>query len=140
MNIEVKKLTPNAQIPTKGTEYSAGYDLYAVEDIVIPENDRRLVGTGIAMSIPAGYVGIIKSRSGISYKFHADVCAGVIDSDYRGEVKVLIATTSKPINIHTGDRIAQILFIPVPEFTITEVPDLNSTVRGSGGFGSTGSS
>ncbi len=125
-------------MPTKGTAGAAGYDLYASHNIEIPPGQRRVVDTGIEMEIPAGVVGMIKSRSGLAANSSIDVAAGVIDSDYRGSVGVLLCNTGhnwKPIKC--GDRIAQILFLLCHPGDLVEVDRLSATERGEGGFGST---
>ena len=122
---EVKKLSESAKIPTKDKD-DAGWDLY------------KLIPTGIAMALPRGYAGLIWDRSSMGVKgLHRH--AGVIDSGYRGPVKVCLHnTTDESYNIELGDRVAQILIQEVPFFRIHEVEELDSTERGSGGFGSTG--
>lgn len=134
---EVKKLSESAKIPTKDKD-DAGWDLYTNEAITIPAGATKLVSTGVAVAIPKGYVGLIWDRSSMGVKgLHRH--AGVIDSGYRGPVKVCLHnTTDESYNIELGDRVAQILIQEVPFFRIHEVEELDSTERGSGGFGSTG--
>ena len=134
---KVKKLTESASIPTKN-QHDAGWDLYTDEGITIPAGATVLISTGIAMAIPKGYAGLIWDRSSMGVKgLHRH--AGVVDSEYRGPVKVCLHnTTKKPYSIERGDRIAQILIQEIPLFRIQEVEELDSTKRGSGGFGSTG--
>ena len=134
---EVKKLTKSASIPTKNQD-DAGWDLYTNEAVTIPAGGTVLVSTGIAMAIPKGYAGLIWDRSSMGVKgIHRH--AGVIDSGYRGEVKVCLHnTTNESYDIELGDRVAQILIQKIPLFRIQEVEELDSTKRGSGGFGSTG--
>lgn len=136
--VEVKKLYESANIPTKGHPSDAGWDLYANEDIELWPEETKLISTGIAMSLPKGFVGLIWDRSSMGVKgIHRH--AGVIDSSYRGEVKVCLHnTTSGLYKIKTGDRIAQLLIQEIPTFRLHEVKELDSTDRGSGGFGSTG--
>jgi dUTP pyrophosphatase len=143
MNVKIKKLSPNATIPTKAHLSDAGWDLYSSEDICIGPGERALVSTNISMSIPNGFVGLIWPRSGLSVKKGIDVLAGVIDATYRGEVKVCLLNTGKSWEddvfiINAGDRIAQILFQEVPHFNLVEVQDLDSTDRAENGFGSSG--
>ena len=135
---EVKRLTKSASLPTKGNDDDAGWDLYANESVTIPAGATVLVSTGIAMAIPKGYTGLIWDRSSMGVKgIHRH--AGVVDSGYRGPVKVCLHnTTGNPYTVDIGDRVAQILIQGVPAFKIHEVEELNSTDRGSGGFGSTG--
>lgn len=146
MNINIHLFDQtNAKLPTRGTSQSAGYDLYASEDIVLMPMERKLVSTGIGMSIPNGYYGKIFDRSGMAYKNGLTCLAGVIDSDYRGEVKVLLlnVTNSSKV-VSKGERIAQIVFMEYlnTNFTTISKSDfLNDTFdnnRGNGGFGSTG--
>ena len=135
----VKKLDPLAIIPTISNPSDAGYDLYATEHRYIAPRKRALIKTGIAMAIPEGHVGRIWPRSGLSVKHGIDVLAGVVDSGYRGEVRVCLFNSSElQLEINHGDRIAQILFQPVSHFQLIESEDLSSTKRGEGGFGSTG--
>lgn len=137
--IAIKKLTENATVPTKNNTSDAGWDLYAVEDAVINSGDRTTIATGVAMAIPEGYVGLIWPRSGLAVKSGVDVFAGVIDSGYRGEIKVCLYNSSKEeLKITTGDRIAQILFQEIPSFSLTIVDSLDITERGGDGFGSSG--
>ena len=141
--IKVKKLTESAQIPTRANESDAGWDIYSDEDVIINPNTQRLISTGISVEIPHGTVGLIWPRSSLAVKNGVDVFAGVVDSGYRGEVKVCLfnagSVWSTPrVNIAKGDRIAQILFQPIPQFSLVESTELTDTNRGSGGFGSTG--
>jgi len=135
---EVKLLHDSAKSPTKGNIDDAGWDLYAFETISIPSGATVLVSTGVSMAIPKGYVGLIWDRSSMGVKgVHRH--AGVIDSGYRGEVKVCLHNTTKePYHIERGDRIAQMLIQEAPNFIQHVVHELDSTDRGDGGFGSTG--
>ena len=142
MEIKVKKLTDTAIVPTKSRTTDAGYDLYADEDVAIYPEDTKLISTGVAFAIPDGYAGLIWDRSGLGSKgIHRH--AGVVDSSYRGEVKVALSNSrsSHEDNIYflnRGDRIAQILFQKVPHFDLVETEELDDTDRGSSGFGSSG--
>ena len=137
--IAIKKLTKSATVPTKNNTSDAGWDLYAVEDAVINSGDRTTIATGVAMAIPEGYVGLIWPRSGLAVKSGVDVFAGVIDSGYRGEIKVCLYNSSKEeLKITTGDRIAQFLLQESPSFSLTIVDSLDITERGGDGFGSSG--
>lgn len=140
MQLSVQRLCANATLPARATSGAAGYDITCTETVHIPPNERRLVSTGVAVAIPHGYVGILKSRSSMAWKRTLDVQAGVIDSDYRGEVKVLLHNahpTAERI-VTSGERVAQMLVLPVPHLSITECTSLPPTDRGHGGFGSTG--
>ena len=141
--MKIKKLNDNATVPTYGSEFSAGADLYACEesDVVIGAGETRLIHTGIALEIPVGYVGLIYARSGLATKRGLAPAnkVGVIDSDYRGEIMVALYNQSgEPQTVSVGERIAQIVFTPyaTAEFEIAD--ELDTTARGEGGFGSTG--
>ena len=139
LSIRCKRLSEDATIPTRAYEHDAGWDLYASDKTYITPLHRRGVKTSISMAIPEGYVGLIWPRSGLAVKGGVDVFAGVIDSGYRGEIKVCLYNSSEiQLEINKGDRIAQILFQEIPQTTIVEVDDLNDSKRGHGGFGSSG--
>lgn len=140
MILKIKKLDPNAIIPTRANPTDAGADLYALEDIRIQPNTRELVRTGISLEVPESYYARIAPRSGLAYKNGIDVLAGVVDSSYRGEVGVILLNTDtqKIFNIRAGDRIAQLIIEAHYNMTIREVDSLSDTTRGDGGFGSTG--
>ena len=136
---KVQLLHHNASVPTRGTESAAGYDLYNPADTFIPAKSQLLIPIGIAMAIPDGWVGQINPRSSVASKRNLRIGARVIDSDYRGEIKVIIANLGdEDFIINRGDRIAQIIVAPVQRGTLVEVSELDSTQRGVGGFGSTG--
>jgi len=117
----------------------AGWDLYASEDAIIDPGSSELISTSIALAIPDGYVGLIWDRSGMAAKRGVHRFAGVIDSGYRGEIKVCLWNSAdKYCIIQKGERIAQIIFQALPPFVLTEVNSLEDTDRGDGGFGSTG--
>ncbi|OJK01076.1 hypothetical protein ASPACDRAFT_59870 [Aspergillus aculeatus ATCC 16872] len=135
----VQKLTPSGRAPTRGSAFAAGYDLYSAKDTIIPSKGKALVDTGIAIAVPEGTYGRIAPRSGLASKHFIDTGAGVIDADYRGEVKVLLFNFSDvDFEIKEGDRVAQLVLerIYTPEVTVVE--KLEESVRGAGGFGSTG--
>lgn len=128
-----------ATIPTKANKSDAGWDLYSVEELVLLPGKRHAFHTGIAFEIPDEFVGLIWPRSGMSVNKGVDVLAGVIDSGYRGEIKVcLLNTGEESCKINKGDRIAQILFQQVPNFDLIS-SEVNTTARGKSGFGSSGS-
>ena len=135
---EVKLLHDSAKAPTKGHMSDAGWDLYAFETVSIPAGATVLVSTGISMAVPKDHVALIWDRSSMGVKgIHRH--AGVVDSGYRGEVKVCLHNTTKePYHIERGDRIAQMLIQEAPNFIQHVVHELDSTSRGDGGFGSTG--
>lgn len=141
--INIKKLDDRAIMPTYGSEFSAGADLYAVldDEIVIKPGETVLVRTGIAMEIPIGYAGLIYARSGLATKMGLAPAnkVGVIDADYRGEIMVsLYNQSSSNRTISNGERIAQLVITPFYKASFEEVSILSETVRGAGGFGSTG--
>ena len=140
--LKIKKLDEKAIIPTYGTEYSAGADLYALldEDLEIKPGETVMIGTGLAMAIPTGYAGLIYARSSLGSKKGLAPAnkVGVIDSDYRGEIKVPLFNQSKETQIITkNERIAQIIFTPYLKVNFQETNELDDTNRGTGGFGST---
>ena len=142
--IAVKKLNPNAVLPTYGSEYAAGADLYALtdEEIVFAPHETKLVKTGLAMEIPEGYAGLIYARSGLASKRGLAPAnkVGVIDSDYRGEIMVALHNHSDiEQKIEPKERIAQLVVTPFLKGDFQESETLNETMRGEGGFGSTGS-
>lgn len=143
MNIKLKKIKSNAKVPTRGSEQSAGYDLYACISgpLVIAPHSTEKVSTGIAMEIPEGYFGAIFARSGLAAKegLRPANCVGVCDSDYRGEYIVALHNdTDEMKKINPNERIAQLVILPFLPIEFEEVNDLSITTRGSGGFGSTG--
>ena len=117
----------------------AAFDLEANEDTFLYGYSRKLISTGVRMAIPEGYCGIIKSRSGLAVKNSVEIGAGVIDAGYRGEIKVLLCNHGDTVlPIKPGDRIAQLMIVPVPAVTLEVVKDLDETTRSDKGFGSTG--
>lgn len=144
MNIKFKKLNEKAVVPTYGTEYSAGADLYAcIEEpsVVIEPGETVLIPTGLAMEIPEGFAGLIYARSGLATKRGIAPAnkVSVIDSDYRGEIRIPLHNHSAlPVTIDVAERIAQIIFTPYLRGIFEESNSLSDTERGVGGFGSTG--
>lgn len=141
--IKYKKLNEYAHEPTRGSEYAAGYDLYAATDeaITIPAHTTIKIGTGLAFELPNHTFAAIFARSGLATKqgLRPANCTGVIDADYRGEVIVAIHNdTNEEQTINSGDRIAQMVLMPYIGMTFVEVNSLEETKRGEGGFGSTG--
>ena len=144
--INIKKIDENAKIPTYGSEFAAGADLYAVihneeNKVEIIPGETAFVDTGIAMEIPEGYVGLIYARSGLACKQGLAPAnkVGVIDSDYRGNIMVALYNQSNEVRtVSEGDRIAQIIIQPVEQFGFKVKENLSDTVRGNGGFGSSG--
>ena len=139
IEIKIKKTSEQAKIPTKGSVGSAGYDLYSSETIIIAPNSQELVNTNISVELPDNHHGQIKSRSGLALKHNIHVQAGVVDSDYRGDIKVLLSNESSvPFTILTGSRIAQLLILSLPTCHFNETTVLSKTDRDKQGFGSTG--
>ena len=143
MTVKFIKLNENAIVPTYGTEYAAGADIYALPfgDITVKPGDTVLIHTGIAMQIPKGYGGFIFARSGIATKRGLAPAnkVGVIDSDYRGEIMVSIHNHSRDLQvIASGERVAQLVIMPYLKAEFTECESLEETERAAGGFGSTG--
>ncbi|MCR4693850.1 MAG: dUTP diphosphatase [Pseudobutyrivibrio sp.] len=143
MKINFTKLTDSATVPQRGSLYAAGYDLFADinEDIEIMPHETKLIGTGLSMEIPEGYFGGVFARSGLSMKegLRPANCVGVIDSDYRGEVKVSLHNDSEVLRVVTPqEKIAQLVVLPFLSVEFNEVESLSDTDRGQGGFGSTG--
>jgi dUTP pyrophosphatase len=139
MKLQIKKLYPDAQIPKYQSDGAAGLDLHALETVGFGHNDKlAVVGTGISVSIPDGYVGLIWDRGSMAKNgFHT--IAGVVDSDYRGEIMVCMMNIWDSNNlIHKGQRIAQLLIVPCPQVEIEDVDELSDTARCEGRFGSTG--
>jgi dUTP pyrophosphatase len=141
--VKVKKLNEDFVMPLKATEFSSGFDLYAniKEKIMIKPLERKLINSGMIMEIPNGYEGQIRPRSSLALKNGVTVLnsPGTIDCDYRGEVKILLINLSPDeFVIQSGDRIAQIVFTKVSDVKILEMDSFQDTVRGDGGFGSTG--
>jgi len=136
----VKCLHENVHLPTRGSDGAVGYDLYSDEDIVIDSSRRAVVGTGVAIVLPVGTYGRVAPRSGLAVKHGINVGAGVIDPDYRGEVKVLLFNHGDTaFTVKKGDRIAQLVLERCETPDVQVVDTLDDTTRGTGGFGSTGS-
>lgn len=147
LNINVKRLSDTAILPTYGSEKAAGMDLYAdikffgIDKLYIPPNDCIKIPTGFAFELPEGYCALILARSGLSTKkgLRPANCVGLCDEDYRGNYIVPLRNDSNEKQvIKHGDRIAQVMFVPYAQATLTEVDTLSSTDRGEGGFGSSG--
>ncbi len=139
MILAIKKLYPDAKVPVRAHHDDAGLDLYANEACALQPGERRTVKTGIALAIPTGYVGLIWDKSGVSSKGGVKVMGGVIDASYRGEVGVIVVNLSQePYVIEKGAKISQLLVQKVELPEVCEVTELDDTIRGEGGFGSTG--
>jgi len=139
VKVKVKKLHPEAIIPSYAHPGDAGLDLYSVENLIIPAGERALVPTGLAIELPEGYVSLIWDKSGLAAKNGIKTMGGVIEYTYRGEYKVVMFNTSKEnYEIKKGQKIAQLLVQPIVTAEIEEVSELSESSRGTGGFGSTG--
>lgn len=149
MKIKIKKLSETAKIPTRAYEYDAGFDLYANEDVFVGRGFTRTVSTGLAIEIPEGFYGRIVGRSSINSNTGLRVLEGIIDSGYRGEIKIMVDYVKKntkfkkyeenvkhAYQVLEGDKIAQLIIQPLPEFEVEEVDKLSESERGTGGFGS----
>ena len=140
--LPVQRIDPLLPLPEYAHEGDAGLDLRSAEDATIPPHGRALVATGIAVAIPAGFAGFVQPRSGLALSSGLGLAnsPGLIDSHYRGEVKVILVNLdpATPIEIHRGDKIAQLVVQPVAHCELTESESLDRTGRGEGGFGSTG--
>ncbi len=134
-------LGPDAVLPAYQTEHSAGMDLRSTVDITLEPGKRMLVPTGIRMAIPEGFEGQVRPRSGLAFKHGIGMvnAPGTIDSDYRGEIGVLLINLGQEtVTFQRGERIAQLVICPIARAQLLQVEDLDETVRGAGGFGSTG--
>ena len=137
--LRVKRLTPHATVPSRGTPLSAGFDLSSAVDTVVPARGKALVKTNLMIGLPEGCYGRIAPRSGLAWKHAIDVGAGVIDADYRGDVGVVLFNLSdQDFQVKCGDRCAQLILERIVTPDVVEVEDLEATDRGTGGFGSTG--
>ena len=141
--VAVKKLRPNAKLPTYGSEFAAGADLYACLEapVTIQPHETYLVPTGLSLELPVGWAGMVHARSGMATKRHLAPAnkVGVIDCDYRGEVMVSLHNHSNITQtVEPGERIAQLVIMPYLTAQFFEAEELSDTVRGEGGFGSTG--
>mmetsp|Transcript_15119 Transcript_15119/g.26190 ORF Transcript_15119/g.26190 Transcript_15119/m.26190 type:complete len:242 (-) Transcript_15119:169-894(-) len=138
-SLQVKRLSETAVLPVRGSEWAAGYDLAASKATTIPPGGRGIVATDLSIAVPAGTYGRIAPRSGLTVKKGIHVGAGVVDADYRGPVGVVLFNLGEePLNVQPGDRIAQLILESIVMAPVEEVEELDETVRGSGGFGSTG--
>lgn len=157
--MKIKLLNENATVPTRAHHNDAGWDLYAAEDYWLSPGERYAFGTGVAVEIPEGYFGLVRPRSGLAKNEGVILCSsGVIDAGYRGELFVVLVNTnpqefttfedydgrqhltdnSSSVYIHAGDRIAQLILIPYNNEELEVVEELSNSVRGTGGFGSSG--
>ncbi|MDU0477852.1 dUTP diphosphatase [Staphylococcus chromogenes] len=142
LTVQLRRLDPQLPMPKRAHRGDAGADLYSADDVTIAPGQRVLVGTGIAIALPLGTVGLIHPRSGLAAKQGLSIVntPGTVDADYRGEIKVCLINLDpvQPITIHRGDRIAQLVVQKVELVEFEEVAELDETTRGAGGYGSTG--
>lgn len=139
MKLMIKKLSEDAIVPKQAHEGDAGIDLHTTEDHLLLPEERKMFATGLSFAFPSDYVGLVWDRSGMAAKKGIKTMAGVLDSNYRGELKIVLLNTSEQaIRISKGDRIAQLLIQPIIIPEMQEVDELPESVRGEGGFGSTG--
>ncbi len=142
MELPISRLRADATLPTRAHDGDAGLDLYAAEAATIEPGDRATVATGIAVEIPAGFTGLVLPRSGLAARHGIALvnAPGLIDSGYRGEIRVLLLNTDRRdrFEVSPGDRIAQLVLTPVADVEPLEVAELATSVRGEGGFGSSG--
>lgn len=139
MKLEVKKLDPLAKLPTRAHSDDAGLDLYSLEECVLESGERRAIKTGVALAIPTGYVGLIWDKSSIPAKWGVKTMGGVIDASYRGEIHVIVINLSNmPYTVEKGVKMAQLLIQKVELPEVCEVSELDDTIRGERGFGSSG--
>ena len=139
MTLKIKKLSPDATLPSYANKDDAGMDLYSNESVLISPHERKNISTGIAMIIPSGYAGLIWDKSGIAAKHGLKTLGGVIDAGYRGEIKIVVHNLSSvPYRVEKGTKIAQMLIQHIEQKDIMEVEELDETERGEKGFGSSG--
>ncbi|OHA58962.1 MAG: deoxyuridine 5'-triphosphate nucleotidohydrolase [Candidatus Vogelbacteria bacterium RIFOXYD1_FULL_44_32] len=137
--LKIKKLNPEAKLPSYAHTGDAGLDLFAVEKVVVPAGERATISTGLAFEIPEGYVGLVWDKSGLAFKRGLTSVSGVLDSGYRGELFLCILNTSREDYIFAkGDKVAQLLIQPILHTDIEQVEELSDSSRGEGRFGSTG--
>lgn len=141
MNLNFKKLHPDAKIPSYAHVHDAGFDMYATEDVHFEPGAKMRVPTGIALEIPDGYVGLVWDKSSLSFNHGLKTMGGVIDAGYRGEIIIgLYNFSDTPYVIKKGDKMAQMLIQKIEHVSFSEVEELSDTTRGDGGWGSTGKS
>lgn len=142
MNVSVRRLDERAVLPTRAHPGDAGVDLHALDQATLEPGERAAIPTGIAVEIPAGHAGLVLPRSGLALRHGIALvnAPGLIDAGYRGELRVLLLNTDPlvPFRIAAGDRIAQLVVIRAETVSLVEVPELSTSARGVGGFGSSG--
>ncbi len=142
VELRVRRIDDGVPLPAYQRDGDAGLDLHSAEDVVLSPGERRVIGTGIAVAIPSGYVGLTTPRSGLAARQGLSMvnAPGVIDSGYRGEIKIILINLDPrdPIELKRGDRVAQLLVVPFTSVRVVESGELPETERGEGGLGSTG--
>jgi dUTP pyrophosphatase len=142
LRLSIQRLDSGLPLPTYAHDGDAGLDLFSTDDVTLAPGERALIGTGIAVAIPSGYAGFVQPRSGLALRNGLTFVnsPGLIDSHYRGEIMLIAINhdTDTPVNVNRGDKIAQLVIQRVERVELDEVDTLDSTVRGEGGFGSTG--
>ncbi|MCI1934539.1 MAG: dUTP diphosphatase [Atopobiaceae bacterium] len=142
IQLPIKRLDPTVELPTYAYSGDAGLDLRSNEEMTLLPLERKLVSTGLAIAIPEGYAGFVQPRSGLSLRLGLSMAntPGLVDSHYRGELKIVAINldSKQPIHIERGERIAQLVIQRVPVVELVEVDELDETDRGAGGFGSSG--
>ena len=142
IELPVQRLRPDAVVPERAYSGDAGLDLTACERVVLAPGERAVVATGVAVAIPDGYAGFVQPRSGLAARNGITIvnAPGLIDSGYRGEVRVVLLNTDRerPFAVEPGMRIAQLVVVPVPDIHVREVEELPASDRGTGGYGSSG--
>jgi dUTP pyrophosphatase len=141
IRVEVRRLDSAAALPAYAREGDAGLDLHTLADVTLPPSQRVLVGTGLAIAIPAGYAGLVLPRSGLALTHGVTVlnAPGLVDAGYRGELKVLLINHGdQPVTLRRGERVAQLVIQRIEHAELVEVVELPPSARGAGGFGSTG--
>lgn len=140
VTVEIRRLHPDARIPTAPYAHDAGLDLSSIEEATLEPGERRTIGTGLAVAIPAGYAGFVQPRSGLAARHGITVVnsPGLIDAGYRGELRIVLQNTdrSDAFEIQAGDRIAQLVILAVPQVELLEVEELPPSERAASGFGS----
>eukprot|EP01126_Amoeba_proteus_P033657 TRINITY_DN3311_c0_g1_i5.p1 TRINITY_DN3311_c0_g1~~TRINITY_DN3311_c0_g1_i5.p1 ORF type:complete len:146 (-),score=28.00 TRINITY_DN3311_c0_g1_i5:142-579(-) len=137
--LKVKRHSEYATVPQRGSPQAAGYDLHSAHDYTIPPHGKELIQTDISVAIPSGFYARVAPRSSLAWKSHIDVGAGVIDEDYRGKVGVVLFNHGDTaFKVTRGDRVAQMILTKIITPPVVEVEELDDTLRGTGGFGSTG--
>ena len=137
-SINILRLSPNATLPTRAHPDDAGMDLYGLEDAIIEPGMGKMLRTGIAMALPVGFVGMVADRSSMAKK-GIKSAGGIIDAGYRGEIHIVLWNISRePVQLKAGERIAQLLILPIATPAVVEVASLDETARGAKGFGSSG--